>query len=77
MIINIDAPVKQENIKNYLESLEDIKYKYIGTVRRTTLQFEIDEKEFAGDPIAITKGKIKAGLGNMIVFRVLEDGKNW
>lgn len=77
MIINIDAPIKQENIKNYLESLEDIKYKYIGTIRRTTLQFEVDEKAFAGDPIAITKSKIKAGLGNMIVFRVLEDGKNW
>ena len=41
---------------------------------RTQVQFEVEDGE---GRVAYTKAYIKQKLGNMVVFRVLEDGKNW
>lgn len=75
MIINIDAPVKQNEIIACLEANEEVKYKYLGKgSMRTQIQFEVEDKD---NITAYTKAYIKSKLGNMVVFRVLEEGKNW
>lgn len=76
MIINIDAPVKQDQIVKCLEENTEVKYEYKGHPNgmRTQVQFEVEDGE---GRVAYTKAYIKQKLGNMVVFRVLEDGKNW
>ena len=79
MKINIDVPVKRDQIKQVLEESTDVKYTYLGQgATMTQLQFEVDETTVpGGNPVAFTKAKIKGAMGSMVVFRVLEDGKNW
>lgn len=76
MKLNIDAPVKQDDIIKCLEENEEVKFTYLGHPNnmRTQIQFEVED-----DPnrVAYTKAYIKSKLGNMVVFRVLEEGKNW
>lgn len=79
MKINVDAPVKREEIRKVLENSTDVKYTYVGTgMTMTQLQFEVDESTVpGGNVVAFTKAKIKSEMGGLVVFRVLEDGKNW
>lgn len=79
MLLNIDAPVKRDEIKKVLEESTDVKYTFKGNAngRMSVLQFEVDETSVEGSPVAFTKTKLKSALGNLAVFRVLEDGKNW
>ncbi len=77
MIINIDAPLKQKEIMEALEASDVATYKYLGhpNNRPTTIQYEVDGE---GDLVAKTKAVIKGQpFGKTIVFRVVEDGKNW
>lgn len=78
MKINIDAPIKQQEIMDILGA--DPRYTYLGHPqnKRQTLQYEVNPDDFPGDPVAITKATIKATpFGKSIALRVLEDGKSW
>ena len=76
MKINIDAPIKQNEIIACLEANDEVKYTYVGHPNnmRTQIQFEVADN---GNIVAYTKSYIKAKLGTMLAFRVLEEGKNW
>lgn len=76
MKINIDAPIKQNDIIACLEANSEVKYTYVGHPNnmRSQLQFEVADND---NIVAYTKGYIKSKLGNMLAFRVLEEGKNW
>ena len=80
MKINVDTPMKQQEITELLEAQEKPTYKCVGHPKnmRTQLQFEVDNVPEGTDVVAYTKGLIKAQpYGKSIVFRVLEDGKFW
>ena len=80
MKINIDAPIKQKEIMACLEALDSPKYTYLGHPKNmiTQIQFEVSNYEEGKDIVAFTKGFLKSQpFGKAIVFRVLEDGKNW
>ncbi len=80
MKINVDSPLKQQEIIDLLEAQEAPSYKYLGHPKnmRTQLQFEVDQIPEGKDIAAYTKALIKAQpYGKSIVFRVLEDGKYW
>ena len=80
MIINIDAPLKQKEITELLEQSDIASFKYVGhpNNRMTCIQFEVDDSSFEGDIVSKTKALIKSTeFGKAIMFRVLEDGKNW
>ena len=80
MKINVDSPMKQQEIIDLLEAQEKPVYKYLGHPNnmRTQMQFEVEEIEEGSDVVAFTKGLIKSqSYGKSIFFRVLEDGKAW
>ena len=80
MKINVDTPLKQQEIIDLLEAQENPVYKYLGHPNnmRTQLQFEVEEIKEGCDVVALTKGLIKAQpYGKSIFFRVVEDGKAW
>lgn len=79
MKINIDAPIKQNEIVETLKNCPALEFTYLGHPNnmRNQVQFEADETKVGGNLIAWTKAYIKKQMGNMVVFRVLEDGKNW
>ena len=80
MKINVDTPMKQQEITELLEAQEKPTYKFVGHPKnmRTQLQFEVDNVPEGTDAVAYTKALIKAQpYGKSIVFRVLEDGKFW
>ena len=80
MKINVDSPMKQQEIIDLLEAQEKPVYKYLGHPNnmRTQMQFEVEEIEEGSDVVALTKGLIKSQpYGKSIFFRVLEDGKAW
>ncbi len=80
MIINIDAPLKQKEIRELLEQSDIASYTFVGhpNNRMTCIQFDVDDSSYEGDIVGKTKALIKSTeFGKTIVFRVLEDGKNW
>lgn len=79
MIINVDTPLKQQEIIELLEAQEKPVYKYIGTGKlKTQLQFEVSEAAEGMDVPAYTKKLIKSQpYGSQIYFRVVEEGKYW
>ena len=80
MKINVDAPVKQKEIIEALEASESVKYTCLGHPknRMTQVQFEAENYEEGTDVVAYTKAYLKSQpFGKTIVFRVLEDGKDW
>ena len=80
MKINVDAPVKQKEILECLTKCEKPHYEYLGHPKNmmTQIQFEVSEYDEGTDIVAFTKGYIKSQpFGKAVVFRVLEDGKNW
>ena len=80
MKINVDSPIKQQEIIDLLEAQETPTYKYLGHPKnmRTQMQFEVENVPEGTDAAAYTKGLIKSQpYGKSIVFRVLEDGKLW
>ena len=80
MKLNVDSPIKQQEIIDLLEAQEKPTYKYLGHPNnmRTQLQFEVDNIDEGSDVAAYTKNLIKSQpYGKSIVFRVLEDGKMW
>ena len=80
MKINIDLPIKQQEVIDLLEGQEAPTYKFAGHPKnmRTQMQFEVDNIPEGVDPVAYTKNLIKSQpYGKTIFFRVLEDGKAW
>lgn len=80
MKINVDTPLKQQEITELLEAQTTPIYKCLGHPNnmRTQLQFEVSEIPDGVDAVAYTKNLIKSqDYGKSIFFRVLEDGKNW
>ena len=80
MKINVDAPRRQEEILELLQSQESPKYAYLGHPRnmRTQMQFEVSEIPEGCEVIGYTKNLIKSQpYGKEIALRVLEDGKFW
>jgi hypothetical protein len=80
MKINVDSPMKQQEITELLKSQESPKYKNLGHPNNmaTQIQFEVEEVPEGMDVIAYTKKLIKSQpYGSSIFFRVVEDGKFW
>ncbi|MBQ2657653.1 MAG: hypothetical protein IJF87_03660 [Erysipelotrichaceae bacterium] len=79
MIINVDTPLKQQEIIELLEAQEKPVYKYLGQGKlKTQLQFEVSEAAEGMDVPAYTKKLIKSQpYGGQIYFRVVEEGKYW
>ncbi len=80
MIVNVDAPTKQQEILDLLAKQEKPKYTYLGKhkLMKNQLRFEVTDAEGIADVVAYTKGLIKKSpFGIALVFRVLEDGKFW
>lgn len=80
MKINVDAPLKQEDIKQLLEGQAEPKYTYLGHPNNmpTQIQFEVENIPEGMDVIAYTKRLIQSQeYGKSIALRVLEEGKLW
>lgn len=80
MKVNVDSPMKQQEIIDLLQAQEKPVYRYLGHPNnmRTQLQFEVEQIEEGCDPVAFAKSLIKSQpYGKSIFFRVLEDGKAW
>ena len=80
MIINVDTPLKQQEIIELLEAQEKPVYKFLGHSKtlKTQLQFEVSEAAEGMDIPAYTKKLIKSQpYGAQIYFRVVEEGKYW
>lgn len=80
MKVNVDSPIKQQEIIDLLEAQEQPVYHFLGRNKtlRTQLQFEVENVPEGTDISAYTKNLIKSQpYGKSIVFRVLEEGKNW
>ena len=80
MKINVDSPIKQQEITELLEAQEAPTFKSLGHPKnmRTQIQFEVENVPEGMDVVSFTKNLIKSQpYGKSIVFRVLEDGKFW
>ena len=80
MRIIVDSFLRQPDIISLLEAQQSPAYKYAGTVKNFKAQMIFDVSEVAEgvNVVAYTKGLIKAQpYGKAIVFRVIEEGKNW
>lgn len=80
MKLNVDSPIKQQEIIDLLQAQEEPVYHFTGRnkVLRSQLQFEVENIPDGMDVAAYTKNLIKSQpYGKSIVFRVLEEGKNW
>ncbi|MBR2685684.1 MAG: hypothetical protein IKE59_06515 [Erysipelotrichaceae bacterium] len=78
MKINVDAPVKQAEITELLESQTTPTYKCLGhtSFLKTQITFEVDNIPEGMDVVLYTKMLIKkTEYGKSIAFRVLEFGK--
>ena len=74
-LINIACPLKQDEIRNTLESQNDVTYRYIQRLSPVETQYDVTaDKEI--DFIRHTKKIIRSiPNGNVLFFRVLYDGQ--
>lgn len=80
MKINIDCPLKQDEIINLLLEQQKPTYKLLGHPNNmvSQVQFEVDDIPEGVNVVEYTKRLIKSQpYGNSIALRVLEDGKFW
>ena len=80
MKINIDAPIKQDEIRTLLENQDSPKYTYLGHPNNmpTQIQFDVENYDESMDIVTYTKRLIQSQeYGKSIALRVLEDGKFW
>ena len=79
MRIIVDSFLKQKEIISLLESQQSPVYKFAGTVKNFKAQMIFETEAGEGvNVVAYTKNLIKAQpFGKAIVFRVIEEGKNW
>ncbi len=80
MKIIVDSFLRQPDIISLLESQQSPVYRHEGHVKNFKGQMIFDVSEVAEgvNVVAYTKGLIKSQpYGKAIVFRVIEEGKNW
>jgi len=78
MKLNINSPLKRNDIREVLEANECPKFTYIKNILPMEMQFEVvdDEKGSHGDLERYTSHLIKKQpWGGALLFRVKEDGK--
>ena len=73
-LINIACPLKQEEIRDKLESLQSPVYTYVKRLSPVEMQFDVTY-DSSTDPLSFTKKMIRSlPNGNVLFFRVLYDG---
>lgn len=74
-LINIACPLKQEEIRDKLESLQSPVYTYVKRLSPVEMQFDVTY-DSSTDPLSFTKKMIRSlPNGNVLFFRVLYDGQ--
>ena len=72
-LINIACPLKQEEIRDKLESLQSPVYTYVKRLSPVEMQFDVTY-DSSTDPLSFTKKMIRSlPNGNVLFFRVLYD----
>lgn len=74
-LVNIACPLKQDEIRNILESQTDVSYRYVQRLSPVETQYEVTtDKDI--DLIRYTKKMVRSvPNGNVLFFRVLYDGQ--
>ena len=74
-LINIACPLKQDEIRNILESETDVKYHYVQRLSPVETQYDVTTDKNI-DLIRYTKKMVRSvPNGNVLFFRVLYDGQ--
>lgn len=74
-LINIACPLKQQEIRDKLESLNHPVFRYVQRLSNVEMQFDVQCNDDT-DPIRFTKQVIRSlPNGNVLFFQVLYDGQ--